>query len=60
MVNCQDDCAANGLEEQLCAVKKGKSKMWCLLHRECGIIAEGGMSCHGGGVKLLMGFSGPS
>lgn len=60
VVNCQEDCAADSLEEQLLVVKKVKSKMWCLLHRGCGILAEGGTLCYSGGVKLLMGFPGPS
>lgn len=60
VANCQGGCAANSLEEQLLAVKKGESKMLCLLLRGCRMLAEGGTPCHGDTVNWLMGPLGPS
>lgn len=59
MANCQEGCAANGLEEQQLAVGKGESEKLCLLHRACRVFAEDAMYVC---IKIcwLMGLAGPS
>lgn len=60
MANCQEGCAANGLEEQQLAVGKGESEKLCLLHRACRVFAEGAVCCLRGLAQWLVGLAGPS